>query len=1847
MADLTSTFIIAGRDELSNVAKSAADSLTDLGSKGDAASKAFGLLATGMAAAAGGIAAGLGASVAAATGFERQISAIGAVAGASASEMQALRGHVLELGAATSFSATEAGQGVEELVKAGVSLTDVMGGGARAALDLAAAGAVSVAEAAELASNAMNVFGFSGADMGHIADVIAGAANASAISVTDFRYSLAASGAVAETIGISFEGLSTAIAVMGQAGIKGSDAGTSLKTMMMNLVPSTNKASDEMRQLGIITGDATPAMNMLKEALGQTEAGQKKLADMMKSGLINSEEDLFKAVDKLNPAILKGASNFTEFAMASGVLGNQFFDAEGKAKSFSEIAQILQDALAGMSQEQQIATLRTLFGSDAIRAASVIAKAGAAGFEEMAAAIGKVSARDVAEERLNNLSGSIEKFKGSVETAAIILGSLFLPALKNVVDGATEGVNGIIDVLDKLPGSFDGVVQAFTNGGQVTEEALAGMEAVFGSWTGTVIDVVGQAGSVWRDTFLPAIQSAWEFVQANAEPIKAGLIGVGVAIAGLAAVGGIMAIAGAIAALANPVTLLIAGAAALGVAWQQNWGDIQGKTAEFVGWFQSNGPLIAQTLETIGTAMAALSVSTGVNADTMQQGLALAFTTIVSNAENEIKNLGDIVKTGMQLINGDWAGAWKTVGEATDRNWKHISGLITTASRVITDAIDYWTGGAATAIDKWIIDTVTGIAGWVTSVGTSITTWATTAYTTVTTWATNVGTAFNTFSTTTQTTVSTWIGTVQGIMSTGMSTIQSAITAGQALWAGVWQAGYNALGAIATGFWNLLTPENQTKLQELNKLFSDAWVVAGELWSLGVGNILTAIVGPWWTALQNAWTTGLKAITDIVTPWWQAAQSAWSTATGFIMDSIVTPWWNSLTTLWTTATGAITSVVTTWWAEATTLWTTATGAIYTTVTTWWEQLTTAWTTGTGTVTTTVTTWWEALGTQATTMMQNLTNTITAALAPWVELFNKTMSDISAAIWGAGEMLGQAAWGIGAGIVQSVIGGINSLVGSIADTLIKGVQAALDKARSLIGSFQMPSFGSGGGGGTTLSVTGGGGSAHAAQYLPLVNQVSQEMGVPADVLAALLEVEGSGATAVSPANARGLMQVVPGQGYDLPGEDWRDPLTSIRQGARAVKDKYNATGSWEQAGRAYFGYGVDAGGMDTNTYGSRYDAARRRYQQQTVAPAADPNMMQRIPLGAGGGMPDPFGAGGLDMGGPAMTPNLAVLDAMAAGAGRLTPVLQTLGTAGSAAFQLLSTTVTATGETVVSNWDPAMQQVVTTTTDASGAVTSTTAEMAQATLTSVTNLGDGTMTIMSDTSGAMIGTVTDMSGRVTSQYATLANGVTLSTADMSGNVLTSVTELGDGFVTTMQDAAGNAVATVTDMSGNVTSQYTTMATGVATATSSAATATGTLSEATATMAQESLVSVTDLGTGFLTTVSDMSGNTISTITDMSGNVTSQIAQMADGTVLATDDMSGNVLTSVNDMGDGVITTMQDATGKVVSTVTDANGKVLSQYLSTSDKVILAAKAQERGVTGSAATAARGATDSANDMRTKVTGAAQAMNEGTVRAAEEMQLGTVQATGEMRTDAATDVQQLQSQVTASASTMSQNMQTSIGTMTSTSTSHISTFRTVAGGKIDEFGNAVFGATGKVEDLAEAIQQTDHPVALAFSANVPSTVKVNGINADKVTGSNTELEGVGDLETGDVESDAFKSNDVTLRDVTARDFNAPKGDFEDASIEDSEITDSSVEQMDVDNFEADIPAAKGDSARAFGDGVFSGSGGAGGIDYEQLGRAVAAAMQGYTGKNFNLTIHTTEPTEPIERNFALLEAVSRSST
>lgn len=284
--------------------------------------KTFSFMAKGAAAASAGITGALAASTAAGASFESQMSTVQAISQASESEMARLKALAKQMGIETKFSATEAGQGLEYMAMAGWDV-DSMLAGLPGIMNLAAASEEDLGQVSDIVTDAMTAFNLEASRSAEFADVLA---QASARSNTDvammgqtFKYVAPVAGA----LGFSIQDTATAIGLMANAGIKGEQAGTSLRAIFSRIVKPTAEAEAAMSRIGLTVSNSDGSMRSLDEILrdlrtgfaGLSEserastaaslAGQEAMSGML--ALINaSGEDYEKLSDSIYHA--KGAA---------------------------------------------------------------------------------------------------------------------------------------------------------------------------------------------------------------------------------------------------------------------------------------------------------------------------------------------------------------------------------------------------------------------------------------------------------------------------------------------------------------------------------------------------------------------------------------------------------------------------------------------------------------------------------------------------------------------------------------------------------------------------------------------------------------------------------------------------------------------------------------------------------------------------------------------------------------------------------------------------------------------------------------------------------------------------------------------------------------------------------------------------------------------------------------------------------------------------------------------------------------------------------------------------------------------------------------------------------------------------------------------------------------------------------------------------------------------------------------------------------------------------------------------------------------------------------------------------
>lgn len=409
-------------------------------------------LGTGLVIGGGALLAGFGAAVSASAKFEKQMSGVKAVANATAGEMKQLSDAALKAGADTVFSASDAAKAEAELAKAGISVSDILGGALTGSLSLAAAGQLDLADAATVSAQAMNVFKLEGSDVGHIADVLAAAANKSAADVKTLGDGLRQGGLVAAQTGLTLEETTGALAAFADNALVGSDAGTSLKTMLQRLTPQSAEAQQAMDSLGITA-----------------------------------------------------------------------YDAQGNFIGLDKFAGKLHDGLANLTDQQKSSTLATIFGSDAVRAASILYDQGEAGIRDYIDSVNdQGAAARMAATQMDNLSGDVEALKGSFETALISSGSGANKVLREIVQTATSAVN----VFNELPGPLKQTASGLL--------AVGGAAAVLG---GAALIGVGQVGK---------FKAGMDALNVSTERQTKLLRGAGLAMKGLGAAGAAAALLGVV-----------------------------------------------------------------------------------------------------------------------------------------------------------------------------------------------------------------------------------------------------------------------------------------------------------------------------------------------------------------------------------------------------------------------------------------------------------------------------------------------------------------------------------------------------------------------------------------------------------------------------------------------------------------------------------------------------------------------------------------------------------------------------------------------------------------------------------------------------------------------------------------------------------------------------------------------------------------------------------------------------------------------------------------------------------------------------------------------------------------------------------------------------------------------------------------------------------------------------------------------------------------------------------------------------------------------------------------------------
>ena len=349
--------------------------------------------------------------------FEAVMSKVKAITVSDDQAMQQLTATARELGQNTMFSATQAGEAMTYLGMAGWNSQQIMAG-MPGLLNLAAASNTDLARTADIVSDDLTAFGLSAEHAGHMADVFAKTTTSTNTTVEMLGETMKYAAPVAHAFGASLEETAALTGLMANSGIKASAAGTALRSGFLRLAGTSSKSTKAIEEMGL----------SLSEATAQQEEARAALAS----------------------------------------LGIAMDDTNGPRK-MGAIVRDLADRTKDMSKEQKLATLATIFGTNAASAWVSVIDQGPDALDKLTKELENSdgAAEKMANEMQNNARGALIKLSSATESVAIAIGSTMLPTLAELGESLANEAAYVAKVAGQHPELTEGIIK--------TSVAVAGM----------------------------------------------------------------------------------------------------------------------------------------------------------------------------------------------------------------------------------------------------------------------------------------------------------------------------------------------------------------------------------------------------------------------------------------------------------------------------------------------------------------------------------------------------------------------------------------------------------------------------------------------------------------------------------------------------------------------------------------------------------------------------------------------------------------------------------------------------------------------------------------------------------------------------------------------------------------------------------------------------------------------------------------------------------------------------------------------------------------------------------------------------------------------------------------------------------------------------------------------------------------------------------------------------------------------------------------------------------------------------------------------------------------------------
>lgn len=505
------------------------------------------------------------------------------------------------------ISANDAAKAMTTLAKSGLTLEQTMQS-VKGTLQLASAAQIDSAKAAEIQADAINTFKLQASDAGRVADLLAASANSTSGEITDVADALKQAGSAAALLRIPIEDTVTALGLLAQSGVRGSDAGTSLKSALVQLASPTKAAQETIDRLGL-----------------------------------------------------------------------SFFDAQGKLKPLRDLVEEYTSKTANLTDQQKLQTATTLAGTDGQRALNLVLGAGVEQYDKLKKATTEANAaQQLAAAKAQGGIGAYEAFKSALETLAL---SIF-DIIKGPLIALLQTLNQVVQFINELPQPVQTAIVIFTG----LAAAIGPLLVVLGSVISAVTTIAALFGTTLTVT-LSGVASA------------------------------ILPVIAVLAALA-------VGAFALYKAWQTNFLGLRDLAQQA---FQGIAAFASQQFERVralfNEILPYLQSITAKGLAAIQKFWAAHGQEIIAVVKSyweiikvivstAITLIGNTIKLILQVIDGDWKGAWETA--------KNIVVVMTKAIVNLVNGIGNGIVAGLKLLGSLIIDALKGLVAFTFDIGKQI-----------------------------------------------------------------------------------------------------------------------------------------------------------------------------------------------------------------------------------------------------------------------------------------------------------------------------------------------------------------------------------------------------------------------------------------------------------------------------------------------------------------------------------------------------------------------------------------------------------------------------------------------------------------------------------------------------------------------------------------------------------------------------------------------------------------------------------------------------------------------------------------------------------------------------------------------------------------------------------------------------------------------------------------------------------------------------------------------------------------------------------------------------------------------